>query len=79
VEAGFFALICSNLFQSDQIRKWIKGLDGVRYVKVDFMRENLLVDRRLDGEIGKRCLDLRKLCGVLSICNETVSLGILFS
>jgi len=51
---SIFAQICVNLFESEEIQKWIKGLDGVSDVRVDIMRENILVDKWLDEEIEKR-------------------------
>jgi DNA-binding Lrp family transcriptional regulator len=51
---SIFALICQNLSESEEIHKWMKGLDGVSEVRVDIMRENILVDKWLDEEIEKR-------------------------
>ena len=51
---SMFALICPNLSESEQIQKWIQSLDGVNEVKVDIMRENILVDRWMDEEIERR-------------------------
>lgn len=51
---SMFALICPNLSESEQIRKWIQSFDGVNEVKVDIMRENILVDRWMDEEIERR-------------------------
>ena len=53
---SIFALICVNLSEGEQIHKWIKGLDGVSEVRVDIMRENILVEKWLDEEIEKRIL-----------------------
>ena len=54
---SIFAQICVNLFESEEIQKWIKGLDGVSDVRVDIMRENILVDKWLDEEIEKRLFE----------------------
>lgn len=51
---SIFALICPNLSESEGIRKWLKGLDGVSDVRVDIMRGNILVDRWLDEEIERQ-------------------------
>jgi DNA-binding Lrp family transcriptional regulator len=56
---SIFAMICTNLFESEEIQKWIKGLDGVSEVRVDIMRENILVDKWLDEEIEKRLSQTR--------------------
>ncbi len=51
---SMFATICLNLSEAEEIHRWIKGLDGVRDVRVDIMRENILVDKWLDEEVEKR-------------------------
>jgi DNA-binding Lrp family transcriptional regulator len=51
---SIFALICLNLSESEEIHKWIKGMDGVTDVRVDIMRGNILVDHWLDQEIEKQ-------------------------
>ena len=53
-EFSIFALICMNLSESEEIRRWMKELDGVSDVRVDIMRGNILVDRWLDEEVEKR-------------------------
>ena len=51
---SIFALICPNLSESEEVHRWLKGLDGVSEVRVDIMRENILVDRWLDEEIERQ-------------------------
>ena len=51
---SIFALICPNLSESEEVHRWLKGLDGVSEVRVDIMRENILVDRWLDEEIDRQ-------------------------
>jgi len=51
---SIFAMICLNLSEGEEIHRWIKGLDGVRDVRVDIMRENILVDKWLDEMIERQ-------------------------
>ena len=51
---SIFALICPNLSEGEEVHRWLKGLDGVSEVRVDIMRENILVDRWLDKEIERQ-------------------------
>jgi DNA-binding Lrp family transcriptional regulator len=51
---SIFALMCLNLSESEEIHKWIKGMDGVSDVRADIMRGNILVDKWLDEEIEKQ-------------------------
>jgi DNA-binding Lrp family transcriptional regulator len=51
---SIFALICLNLSESEEIHRWIKGMDGVSDVRVDILRGNILVDKWLDEEIEKQ-------------------------
>ena len=51
---SIFALMCTNVSESEQLSKWMKGLEGVTDVRVDIMRENILVDKWIDEEIEKR-------------------------
>ena len=51
---SIFALICPNLSEGEEVQRWLKGLDGVSEVRVDIMRENILVGRWLDQEIERQ-------------------------
>jgi DNA-binding Lrp family transcriptional regulator len=50
---SIYAMLCLNISEAENIHNWIKGLDGVEKVKMDTMRNNVVVTGWLDEEIEK--------------------------
>ena len=53
-EFSIFAKVCLNMSEADETQKWIQGIDGVKNVRMDLMRETTVVKGWLDREIETR-------------------------
>ena len=52
-----FVILFDNLSEADDTVKWVRGLDGVKNVKMGIMRELIVVQDWLRDEIAKRITD----------------------
>jgi len=50
---SIYAMVCKNLSEAEEIRGWIKGMEGVQDVMMDTMRSNSVVNGWLDQEIER--------------------------
>jgi len=49
-----FTMVCMNMSEADEIDRWIRSLDGVQNVRMDFIKEGLIPREWLDTEIERR-------------------------
>lgn len=55
---SMFTAVCVNMSEADQVYRWIRGLDGVKDVRMDFIKEIILPKEWLDREIEKHLVQV---------------------
>jgi hypothetical protein len=53
--ATILVLISDNISDAEETHRWIKELDGVEDVRMNVMREGMVVTNWLDEEIERHC------------------------
>ncbi len=55
---SMFAVVCMNMSEPEELQGWIKGMDGVVDLRMDIMRENIVINKWFDEEIQKRASEI---------------------